>query len=212
MDKTLSILLEMFKDFFKRAVFPSIFLLGTVYILEIIDKNIQLLPTIKSENYIYIFVIIIISSFIMSILTQGIFDNNLKRNFKTKIFFTYENELLDSLRDKCSEKLKHENEIFDNMEHTDALLYQIIGRKLAFIQPPTKTKRYVDEVKSAGIVFLSLLISLFIYLIYNFSLILLLCFLLISALLLLLAFDYIKSKYRSRAIRIYVNYLIGKNY
>lgn len=209
MDNTISTLLKMFESFFKRAILPSIMLLAFLYILQTYNAKIDILPTIENKNYLLLFMISITLSFIMSILTQSIFDNNLKNNFNGKFFYISENNILKLLREKVIDKFTKENSVFKDIEYNDYFLYQVIGRELAFIKPETKTTRYMDEIKSAGIVFLSIVITIFIVMITYHSFITIIIELFIITLVIIFSFDYIKSKYRSRAIRIYVNYLIG---
>ena len=105
-----------------------------------------------------------------------------------------------------------ENDIFEDIENSDYFLYQVIGRKLAFIKPETKTTRYMDEIKSAGIIFLSIIITIFVVMITYHSFMNVIIELLLIGLIFIFSFDYIKSKYRSRAIRIYINYLIENKF
>jgi len=210
MDNTISTILKMFESFFKRAILPSFMLLSFLCILQIYNEKINILPKIIADNYILLFMLSIVLSFIMSILTQSVFDNNITKNFNSKIFYKSANDTLDLLREKVTDKFKKKNSTFNNIEeYSDYFLYQVIGRELAFIKPETKTTRYVDEIKSAGIVFLSIVITIFIVMITYHSVIYIIIELASIGFILMFAFDYIKAKYRSRAIRMYVNYLIG---
>jgi len=213
MDNTISTLLKIFDSFFKRAILPSIMLLAFLYILQTYNTKIDiLLPSIEEKNYLLLFMLSITLSYIMSILTQSIFDNHLKNNFYGRFFYTSENRTLDLLREKVINKLKKENDIFEDIEYSDYFLYQVIGRKLAFIKPETKTTRYMDEIKSAGIIFLSIIITIFVVMITYHSFMNVIIELLLIGLIFIFSFDYIKSKYRSRAIRIYINYLIENKF
>jgi len=209
MDNTISTLLKMFESFFKRAILPSIILLSYIYILQMYNTKIDILPTIDTNNYMLLFMLSISLGFVMSIFTQSIFDNNFTKNFNGKFFYKSDNKTLELLREKVIEKLKNENSIFENIICNDYFLYQVIGRELSFIKPETKTTRYMDEIKSAGIVFLSIVIVIALSMIKYHSFIHIIVELVSIVFVLMFAFDYIKAKYRSRAIRMYVNYLMG---
>ena len=108
-------------------------------------------------------------------------------------------------------------------ESTDNLLYQILGKKAQKKGKNLQTTRYVDDAKSIGIFFISLMIILIIITLNiitsndhtNISTILKVFS--IGSLFLSLYYIYylgqelIRSKYRSRAIRIYTNYLEEEN-
>jgi len=209
MDNTISTILKMFESFFKRAILPSFMLLSFLWILQIYNEKINILPNIITDNYILLFILSIVLSFIMSILTQSVFDNNLKNNFNGKFFYKSENNTLNLLRKKVIEKFTQENIVFSDMEYNDYFLYQVIGRELAFIKPETKITRYMDEIKSAGIVFLSIGITSLIFMVKEPSIIKIIIGLAVIGFVSIFSFDYIKAKYRSRAIRMYINYLIG---
>ena len=101
--------------------------------------------------------------------------------------------------------------MFNNIELTDYTLYQILGRKLQFLTKPTPTKRYIDEIKASESIFLAFIISMTIHLFFsNLSIIYFILNLLLIIFIIRVAFEYIKSKYRSRSIRIYTNFLIGE--
>lgn len=212
----MEILLKQFESFFKRSLLPSSVLLLFLFISNKIDITIFLKkidPILKLEYGTYILILIIIVSFIalsffMSILTQIIFDNAMKKNFNS--LFLYNNSTLNILREKVITKLQQEeNDKFKNIEHTDYFLYQVIGRKLEFFTVKTNTRRYIDDIKSSGIIFLSFMLTFAINIITHFDIIYFLFGILLILTTWFLAWEYLKSKYRSRAIRIYVNYLIG---
>jgi len=156
-------------------------------------------------------------SYILSLLTQVIFDNNIKRKYNANTYLFWkeeENKELDLLRQKVINKIEEENkDIFPTelLKNSDMFLYQVVGRKLQFFSKETKTNRYVDETKSAGILFVSIMLSLCINMfifndIYVWKTVL--NIILIGAFF-FMGREHLKSKYRSRATRIYVNYLLG---
>jgi uncharacterized membrane protein YhaH (DUF805 family) len=218
-------LLKQFDSFLKRSMLPSSVLISILMLFSyresenfnsFIESYQSKIDIIQGEYLLVflLFILLIAISFVMKILTQILFDNMLKQNFKSHLLYFHENHMLLVLRLRSIEKLKQENHEFDEIEMTDFFLYQVIGRKLQFLEHPTNTKRYIDDTKSAGSIFIAFLITIFIIaiklLIQNeilYSLITIL-FMLFTW---VIAIEYIKSKYRSRAIRIYTNYLIGNN-
>lgn len=213
-------LLKQFDSFLKRSMLPSSVLIVILLLFSLIVFSEEKITVYKSTVLEYIkdidvfilsFLLIVLLtaiSFIMSILTQIIFDNTMKKNFNSRLFYKHENALLDTLRIKSIIKLNKESNLFNDIELTDYFLYQVLGRKLQFLEYPTKTTRYIDEIKSSGSIFISFMISFVLKIIFDFSWVHLFIgiFLIISTY--FLARGYIKSKYRSRAIRIYTNYLI----
>jgi hypothetical protein len=182
---------------------------------EIIIYKSTILEYIKDiDTFIIFFLLIVLLlaiSFTMSIFTQVFFDNTMKKNFNGYLFYKHENALLDTLRAKSIIKLNKESDIFNEIELTDYFLYQVIGRKLQFLEQLTKTTRYIDEIKSSGSIFIAFIFASGIQIKIDFSKSSLFIGLLLIVSIYFLAKDYIKSKYRSRAIRIYTNYLIGEN-
>jgi len=216
MDNTISILLKTFESFFKRSVLPSSVLLLFLFISNKADITIffqKINPILELEYGTYILTLMIIISlitlsFLMSILTQIVFDNTMKKNFNS--LFLYNNTTLNNLRDKVITKLQQEeNDKFENIEHTDYFLYQVIGRKLESFSIKTDTRRYIDDIKSSGIIFLSFILTILLKIITHFDIIYFLFEILLILTTWFIAWEYLKSKYRSRAIRIYINYLIG---
>ena len=211
-------LLKQFDSFLKRSMFPSsvLILILLLFSYDKIDIYKNKVSTLVETNYFFIIlfmmiILLIALSFLMSILTQIFFDNMMKRNFNSYLLYQHENYILDTLRDKSINKLKQENNEFNDIELTDFFLYQILGRKLQFLKYKTNTKRYVDETKSAGSIFIAFIIALIIQIVINFSIYNLFFGFVLIIFTYFLAREYIKSKYRSRAIRIYTNYLIGDN-
>ncbi|CAA6807962.1 MAG: Unknown protein [uncultured Sulfurovum sp.] len=212
-------LLKQFDSFLKRAILPISVLVSVLLLFQYKEclntnkKNCleQYIHNPNNEDYLlilFIIILVIALSFIMKILIQLFFDNFLKKNFNSFIFYCNENYTLKVLRLKSIQKLKKENHAFNDIEMTDFLLYQVIGRKLQFVEHPTNTKRYIDDAKSAGSIFIAIIIAIIIksYLYESYWGLFLIPFMYFIAL------EYIISKYRSRAIRMYTNYLIGENY
>ena len=211
-------LLKQFDSFLKRSMLPSSVLVLILILFAYKDNSLKDFfigyINIINDNYFLIFmtfILFIAISFIMKVLTQIFFDNMLKRDFNSIFLYFHENEILMILRKKSIEKLQKENTEFDEIELTDFFLYQVLGRKLQFLEHKTDTKRYIDDTKSAGSIFIAIIIALLIQIILNFGLLYCLIGILLILATYFLAIEYIKSKYRSRAIRIYTNYLIGDN-
>ena len=210
----MEILLKQFHSFIKRSMLPSsLFIL--ILLLFSYDKLFEYVDKLsKSMNqeyaFIFIFLFFISISLLMSIVTQLAFGNTLKNNFESLFFYKKENRLLKQLRAKSIEKLQQETDIFNDIELTDYMLYQILGRKLQFFEEPTSTKRYIDEIKASESIFFALIISIVIELFIHFSITYLIIAIMMIGLILIFAYEYIKSKYRSRSIRIYTNFLIGE--
>jgi len=207
-------LLKQFDSFLKRSMLPSSVLIVVILLLthENLSNYQEYFAKLVDENNIYIvYFLILVSlvaiSFIMSILTQIIFDNTMKKNFNAFFFYKHENQLLEKLRAKSIAKLNKESKEFEGIELTDSFLYQVIGRKLQFFKKPTPTTRYIDETKSTGSIAISIMLALFWQLIQECSCLYIFFIIIIYA----IARAYILSKYRSRAIRIYTNYIIGND-
>ena len=210
-------LLKQFDSFIKRSMLPSS-LLVLMLLLFSYDKLFNFLDSLShylNQDYAFIlillfFVLLIAISLVMTIVTQLVFDNTVKDNFESFLIYKNENRLLQQLREKSIEKLQQETDVFNDIELTDYTLYQILGRKLQFFKKSTSTKRYIDEIKASESIFLALIISILIHLFSNFSLVNLIISSFGIILTIGITYEYIKSKYRSRAIRIYTNFLIGE--
>ena len=210
-------LLKQFDSFIKRSMLPSS-LLVLILLLFSYDKLFYYLDRLSpylNQDYTFIliflfFIFLIAISLVMSIITQLVFDNTLKENFESFFIYKNENRLLKQLREKSIEKLQQETDAFNDIELTDYTLYQILGRKLQFFKKPTSTKRYIDEIKASESIFFALIISIFVHLLLNLSVINLLVSSFGIIVTIGITYEYIKSKYRSRSIRIYTNFLIGE--
>jgi hypothetical protein len=211
--EAIEILLKQFETFVKRSLLPSSSFLMFFLLFDIFFNGQKFIGFLDREHSIVMLVIMIIifigfSNF-LTILHQSIYDNNIKGNYDGRVFFSKENMQLVILRERVIKTL-------ENSGYSDYLLYQIIGKKMRGLNKSINTKRYIDDVKSIGIVFVSLLIVIFIAVV-NFlvsanllsimSLITLLLTPFVMVGIYLIGEELIKSKYRSRAIRIYTNYL-----
>lgn len=215
-------LLDKFESFFKRAFLPSMafyfFFILFIYLFK--DAFLEKITLIINEkNFIWIFIVFSIGlSYFLNMLHQLIFDNNIKKNYETKCFWTEENKVLRSLRQNVIKEIKN-NEKFKNIDFdfNDYLLYQII---LINKDMDIDTKRYVDEAKTYGIIFLSFILSSVVFLILirdylkiDEKWIVPICFYTLWGVIcvFILICDAIKAKYRSRAIKIYLKYLSSLN-
>ena len=230
--KVIEILLKQFESFIKRAFMPSISfvfiftVIGIISIRIFSSKNVPLkfdigTIDINSNTWYFLLIFMIGLSFFLSILTQVIYDNLLKWNFDlfcypSKKSLLYKYRILVIMKLKVEENypfkliVKDSNYTFKkihNKEFTDNNLYQVIGRKLSYYTNNTNTTRYVDDAKSMGIFFISIILSLLIWAyIYDYWL-----YNLYAVIIGLIGYEIIKAKYRSRALRMYVNYLLGEN-
>lgn len=209
-------LAKHFGSFFKRSILPSSILVLIILFFssEKILIHQDIIKDLITANYLFILIfltmiLLITISFIMSILTQVLFDDFLKKNFDMNLYFlSNQDTLLKELRLKSVTKLKEENNKFndfDDKEYTDYFLYQILGRKLQFFKYPTSTTTYIDDIKASGIISLSFIITFLIQMSISFSIYYILLIIFIYC----MTYYYLKSRYRARAIRIYINYLIG---
>ncbi len=196
-------ILDKFGNFIKRDLFPSstlfLLILTTYYkesealksILEIFEKNTILIS-------IVIIIILLSTTYILKMLNQALFDNFIKSNYNS-ILFRSETSKLKFLRKKIQIKIKqeyHEIEDIDEKLLDDFMLYQILGGK------EKVSERYATDAKEIGVTFMSILIfilwvSLYVSILY----------ILLTPLIFFIGRELVKSKYRSRAFRIYFNYL-----
>jgi len=198
----IKVIVEKFEDFLKRSVLPSASFILFLLIFDIVlngNKIIGFLDEKHSNLTIGLFILAFIGlTNLLSMLQQGIYDNRLKGNFNAFLFGRSENEELDKLRKEVNAKLKEQKE--------DYALYQVLGKSMDI------SKRYVNEAKSFGIIFVSLMMVTFIYICSlfaydDFSFLALISAIIFLVILYFVGFDLVKSGYRSRAKRIYLNYL-----
>jgi len=209
--------IDKFETFLKRAFLPSMVFYFFIISFSIsFNENFlkRIISFVNEKNFIWVFVVFSIGiSYFLSVLHQIVFDNNIKENYETKFFWTKENDILRDLRKKVEKNILNSDKNYNILDfkekYNDYLLYQIIGEKV-------DTKRYVDDTKTYGIIFLSFILAIIMFLskseiILELSeqIIVPCCFygLLGIIFLFFLIFDIIKAKYRSRALRLYINYL-----
>ena len=201
--------LDRFESFLKRAFLPSMVFYFFVILFGVFDADLlkKMKLIVEEKNFAWIFIVFSIGlSYFLNMLHQLVFDNNIKENYDTKYFWTKENNVLKELREKVLEKLeKDELTILDKDKYNDYVLYQIIGGKVKKI-----SKRYVDDAKTYGIVFLSFVMATLVLGIKTEKF--LYCGLLgIYMMTFFIVWESIKAKYRSRVIRFYINYLQNNN-
>ena len=204
--ESIKIIIERFENFIKRSILPSASFMLFLFIFDIV-LNEHKITTFLDNEHSYLTIGFSTLAFIgltnlLSILQQGIYDNNIKSFFNANIIWKDENEKLDDLRSQVNKQL--------NKEENDYMLYKIIAKDM-------DTKEYVNQAKSFGIMFVSLIIVTFINIYslistmistseYNHIL-----GVIISSIFIFIEYfigkELVKSRYRSRAIRIYTNYL-----
>jgi len=201
----LSKLIFRFEPFIKRTLIPSSSFWMMFVLFDIYYNNKAFLYFLEKDHHIimilFLFIIFLGVSVLLNLLQQFIYDNNLKDNFDG--FLSSEsNKILKEERDKVAIDLKLEH-------YTDNILYQKIAKNM-------DTKRYVDDVKTIGIFFVSLLIMTPI-IVYNeyltnwndiSKIFLALATIFVMYIIYFVGKEMIKYKYRSRAMRIYTNYFM----
>lgn len=209
----IDLLFNKFEAFILRAILPSsVFIILMVFVdsisknLIFTEDNINFLNDQSSSLLIVVFIIFLLTlSYILKFLSQLIFDNFIKTDYDPSIlkFYKKENDGFALLRSKVLEKLQSKyNFDTSKIETNDYVLYQIIGRLIKI-----DTKRYTTDAKEVGIIIVSVMIALgwYIYLSHIYWLVLIMMFLWY------LGLTYEKIKYRSRAYRMYVNFLFDTN-
>ena len=194
-------------------------------IFDIYGNNCSLINFLDKEHHTVMISIVFIVftglSTLLTILHQFFYDNWIKENYDPIYLFKTEKEELYILRKNVIKKLKEENKQFKEKKLTDYILYQILGKKAKDRGNDIKTTRYVDDVKTIGIFFISSLLMIIISVskyFLNIKILLTLksfIIVIVGAIALLIFYkigkELILSKYRSRAIRIYTNFLNEKN-
>ena len=202
--------LKQFEGFITRSLLPSSSFVMLFLLFETFQEKKPFLDFLGKEHHLVMIVVLIIifigiSNF-LTIFHQFIYDNNIKENYDGKYLFKGENLKLLRLREEVAKTLP-------KSKYSDYMLYHIIGKKMNSLGTPIDTKRYIDEIKSIGMFFISLCIMIFLSAIkffdsssvINISLTILTPFIIL--ILYFLGQELIKYKYRSRAVRIYTNYL-----
>ena len=204
-------ILDKFESFLKRAFLPSMVFYFFIIVFSLFDNTLiyKVQNILESKQFIWIFIAFSVGlSYFLSMLQQLIFDNNIKDNYETKFFWTQENKTLKELRQNVINNLE-KNLKFKDINLNDYILYQIFDKNV-------DTMRYVDDAKTYGIIFLSFVLALIVFLSkskivskLSEQIMVPCCFygLLIIVCIFFLTFDVIKAKYRSRSIRLYLNYL-----
>ena len=156
-------------------------------------------------------------SYILSTLSQVLYDNTLKENFCS--CFCFKNKYLNIYRKRVCKKLDwyYRNNFIDFDGHlakvnrqdlSDYVLYEILGGI-----DPTDTRRFVNDAKAYGIIFISsVIVVIQIYFQYYHKPMGPLdpqhiCFPIIGVILFYLGRETVKAQYRARALRLYVNFL-----
>jgi hypothetical protein len=213
---SLAVVIKSFENFIKRSLLPSSSFLMMYMLFDIYANDGVLLAFLqeKTSSLMLITILIIFTglSTFLTIFHQFIYDNNLKENYDGLFLFKADTKNLKTLREKVIESLKIE-------KTSDYLLYQTLGRKAKKSGNEINTSRYVDDVKTIGIFFVSLIIMIIItsskYLATHIwdvkNIIIFILTLLLLGFFYKLGKELILSKYRSRAIRIYTNYLEESN-
>jgi len=203
----MKIIIEKFEIFLKRSVLPSTSFMLFFLLYDILFNQKSFINFLNNPEHSQFTIGLFILAFIgltnlLSILHQAIYDNHLKNNFNATFIWKNENTKLDALRKEVNMKL--------NKNENDYMLYKNIAKNM-------ETRDYVNQAKSFGIMFVSLMtVSAigFISFLVETSVVLSFVNILISFVLLILITtqyyigrELVKSRYRSRAIKIYTNYL-----
>jgi len=203
-------IVEKFEHFIKRSVLPSASFMLFFLLYDVLFNEQLAIQFLNNKEHSQLTIGLLILAFIgltnlLSILQQAIYDSRLKSNFDGLFPWKNENYKLTELREKVNQTL--------NINENDYMLYKKIGKDM-------NTTEYVNQSKSFGIMFVSLMVVSLISFID--SLVKLNANINISSLLssfFILLFipmvwyigrEVVKSRYRSRAIKIYTNYLNNK--
>jgi len=205
-----------FELFIRRVIFPSSIFILLLFVVDyyyndaIIVKSI--VEFIKDNSNMVVIVSAIITilalNYMLKFLTQFAFDNFIKVDYNPLRcygyfnIFTTECKQYIKLRDKVVKKLDDEGRI--NLEEigaeeNDYILYQIVNGILE-----EDTRRYATDAKEAGVMIVSISLALFWYSYLQMNWI----WIITLIPLYLVGRFYIKAKFRSRAYRLYINYLL----
>jgi len=196
-------IVNKFEELIKRSILPSTSFMLFLLIFDIIFNDNNIVKYLdKSHNSITIalFILAFIGlTNLLSVLQQAIYDNRLKKDFTGSFFFKNENSNLEKLRGEINTKL--------NTNKNDYMLYKHIGKDM-------DTTSYVNQAKSFGIMFISLIIiSLIWSYFYFYKTTEVSLTLQIPIVVIIISIEYfigrelVKSRYRSRAIKLYTNFL-----
>lgn len=153
--------------------------------------------------------------FALGTVQQVLFDNTLRRDFPAGRLLWWlrsENDHLARLRDRVQAKLR-DRKLLDreaagtpeggSVDLSDRVLYEVLGGI-----DPTDTRPYVDSAKALGVVFGSLIVALLGSAIYRESWIWSSCAVGLALVAWWLGRETVKTQYRGRALRLYVNFLL----
>ena len=213
MKEIVEIVLEKFEGLIKRSFMPSASFVFMFLLFDLYQNDALFISFLDKEHPTLMIITIIIGftalSTFLTILNQLIYDNRIKSNFNSQCKFIKENSDLNTYKENIQKKLELEGA-------TDYILYQKLKQKMTEKERDI-LKRYTDETKTIGIFFASLLliiiISLSTYLAeVNLFFSLKNATYFMGTLLLLVFFykvgkELILAKYRSRAMKIYINFL-----
>jgi hypothetical protein len=216
----LKIVLDEFKDFFRRAMMPSLvfvtvmILLGANEILKISENRIIL------NKEMTLLILLIGVSYLFAIGHQILFDNNTKENYD-ECWFCAGDKQLRKLRNEVTRILKCQYSNLIDADTKDYHLYQIIGKLSTTGSGDKKsgmqTESYTDRAKQGGITLLSIGVALTYIIVHNTDSITIIKnignykFILLAIIWLLvycIGRYYVQSTYKSRAIRIYTNFIL----
>lgn len=200
--------LERFSNFFVRSVAPSsIFFVLIFFYDSFLNQNLfyekitffltEISDIDKTLLYIFLVLIFLAYGYLNQILTQFL-DNFIKENYDE------EDEKFNQLREETKIKfLKNKNHISDILPLNDYNLYIFLSSDKSI----SVSTSYVDEVKNIHSLRISLLLSSLINFTYcdkYFSI----PFFVFSIILFCLLHGYVKSRYKVRNKRLYINYLL----
>lgn len=153
-------------------------------------------------------------NYLLVVLNEALYENTLRGNFEVCRNPFFNNSQLIDVREKVQSKLMTIEELPEairNSKFTDYNLYEIVGGLL-----DTNTRGYLDSAKTTGLVFISLVSAITTSTILHWTNIssvswgaALISFSII--LFYIIGRELVKTHYRSRAYRIYFNFLIAPN-
>lgn len=214
---------KTFEDLIRRYIAPSssfcvLLLAGHILCIGLLpEEDAARVWNVWKEGYgmlvgaksaslvIFVFLLILTGlSYVLATLDKVFLDNSLKGNFNGFFFFKGDNRRLDALRKKTIARLNVIGD-FEDVDLTDYLLYRILDRV-----DRTDYTRLIDSAKSFGLVLISLvLVTTHLYVYYwdalgnsvwtAFAVVPLLC---------MLTRETVKGRYRTRALKLYIN-MIG---
>ena len=197
-----------FELFIRRTVLPSSVFITLLLFVDYNSNDSALFQHITnlcnnklSITIITLLILLLAINYILKFLTQFLFDNFIKINYDALFCCKKESAEFKKLRTKVCEKLVKKNVVdLELIDNNDFMMYQVLGNVLE----STNVKRYVTDAKEAGVMIVSILLVLSWYIYLKDDAI----WLVAIFILYFIGIEYIRGKYRSRAYRMYVNYLI----